>query len=454
MDNPTPPPTDTKNPEYIEKIRQQYESLPYPHKKLDEHPRDIDPNLDQFFMHSLPTAYYLRNQKVSDTAGKVILDAGCGSGYKALRLAEANPGAKIVGVDISPESVRWARQRLEYHGIEQFEFHAMYLEDLPSLGIEFDYINCDEVLYLLPSPVEGLKAMKSVLKPDGIMRTNLHSALQREMFFRAQDLFKLMGLMDDNPGDMELSVVQETMKSLKDHIDLKVRTWYKDCEGDDAPQHVFMNHLLQGDRGFTIPQMFEMLNAADLEFISMVMWRNWELTSLFKDPEDLPPLWAMSLPNLSDEERLRIFELLHPRNRLLDFWCAQPRQTEEPKPLGIWTPEEWQNALVHLHPLLKKTEIREEAVKCVSERKPFDISKHIFLSTFTPINIDSSVMAGLLPLWDKPQSMMSLVDHWLKIYPIDLITLEPTSEESAFNHLKDWISKLEVFLYLMVEQPQ
>ncbi len=51
----------------------------------------------------------------------------------------------------------------------------IYLE----LGLEFDYINADEVLYLLPDIVEGLKAMKAVLKPEGIIRTNLHSSFQR-----------------------------------------------------------------------------------------------------------------------------------------------------------------------------------------------------------------------------------------------------------------------------------
>jgi len=53
----------------------------------------------------LVNSYYLRNQKVIKTKGKLVLDAGCGSGYTSLTLAEANPGAKIVGVDISDKSV-------------------------------------------------------------------------------------------------------------------------------------------------------------------------------------------------------------------------------------------------------------------------------------------------------------------------------------------------------------
>lgn len=92
---------DTASSRDIEKVRQQYESLPYPHYPLEAHPKDKASNLDLFFAHSLATAYYLRDQKLINAEQKVILDAGCGSGYKALYLAEANPGAKIVGVDRS-----------------------------------------------------------------------------------------------------------------------------------------------------------------------------------------------------------------------------------------------------------------------------------------------------------------------------------------------------------------
>ena len=77
----------------LEKMRQQYEKLPYPTNSIDAHPRNTYQNLDNFFIHSLVTPYYLRHQRIIDTKDRVILDAGCGSGFKALMLAEANPGA-------------------------------------------------------------------------------------------------------------------------------------------------------------------------------------------------------------------------------------------------------------------------------------------------------------------------------------------------------------------------
>lgn len=123
--------------ELWDKIRQQFNLAPYPNHPLDKSPKD---DLNAMYIHNFVTAYYARNKKIIDTKNKLILDAGCGSGYKSLVLAEANPGAKIVGIDISEASVKLARQRLEYHGFDNAEFHVLSVYDLPQLNYQFDYI--------------------------------------------------------------------------------------------------------------------------------------------------------------------------------------------------------------------------------------------------------------------------------------------------------------------------
>src|SRR6478672_10999432 len=130
----------------LERIRQQFEMAPYPTIPLESSAKD---NLNILYLHNLVTAFYLKNHQIIDNKDKVILDVGCGSGYTSLVLAEANPGAKIVGMDISEKSVELARQRLQYHGFNNSEFYTLTAEELPSLKLQFDYINCDEVLYLL-----------------------------------------------------------------------------------------------------------------------------------------------------------------------------------------------------------------------------------------------------------------------------------------------------------------
>ena len=84
--------------------------------------------------------------------------------------------------------------------------------------------------------------MKSVLKPDGIIRTNLHSALQRHNFFRVQEMFQMMGLMNENPGEMEMEVARETFDALKDSIILKRQIWNPEMAKNE--ECIQMNYLL------------------------------------------------------------------------------------------------------------------------------------------------------------------------------------------------------------------
>jgi len=437
---------DKNNPEILEKIRQQFDALPYPKFPLEKSPAE-----DAFFLylHHLVTPYYLRNKKVIETEGKFILDAGCGSGYKALALAQANPGARIIGIDISNESVKVAQQRLLYHGYEQAEFHVLRLEDLPSLGMHFDYINCDEVLYLLPDAVAGLQAMKSVLKPQGIIRSNLHSSRQRVNYYRAQEFFREMGLMDSNPREAEIEVVQETMNALKDQVFLKAATWYPQREKDE--QWYLANYLLQGDKGYTIPEMFSALEAAGLEFISMVNWQQWELMDLFKEPDNLPVFLGLSLPEASIEQRLHLYELLNPVYRLLDFWCGHPNQAQAYVPVTDWTTSQWQEAKIHLHPQLKTEAVKAELARCITQLHPFEISKQLPIAR-VQVSLDSTIAACvLLPLIEEAQSMQSLIKHWQTLRPLDPLTLEPVVESQVFDLVKQVLLGLEAFGYVLLE---
>jgi SAM-dependent methyltransferase len=381
--------------------------------------------------------------------GKLILDAGCGTGYKSMELAIANPGAKIVGIDLSEASVNLARQRLQYHGIENVEFHAIALEDLPTLGMEFDYINNDEVLYLLPDPIEGLKAMQAVLKPDGIIRTNFHSSLQRAPYLQAQRFFKRLGLMNGADPGPEIEIVRQTMKSLNNDVFTKMFAWSPNFETND--EAVLANYLLDGDKGWTIPEFFEAIQAANLEFISMVNWRKWDLLKLFKDFDDLPVTILMELSETSLEEQLHLHELIHPQHRLLDVWCGQVGKSGISLPISEWMNEHWQTAIIHLHPQLKTPAFKEDLVTAVRQLRMFQISDYLTL-TDGPVGIDSYSAGCLLPLLDVQQPMSALVQRWQQLHPIDPVTLAAIPEDEAFELVKNIVLPLEEFGYVMVEQ--
>lgn len=429
----------------LEKIRQQFDIAPYPRVPLD-----ATPNIPhELYIHNLISAYYLRYRKVVSPEGRLILDAGCGSGYKAMILQKANPGAKIVGIDLSEESVKLAKQRVEYHQLENIEFHAMSIEDLPSLGMEFDYINNDEVLYLLPDPIAGLKAMKSVLKPEGIIRTNFHSSLQRFIFHRGQELFTLLGLMDGPPDDEQLGLVRQVMKSLNDGVFIKTNAWRAEYETND--DLLLANYLLRGDKGWTIPDFFDALRQSDLEFINLVNWREWDLANLFKDFDELPVSVMMNLSEKSIEEQLHLFELIQPVHRLLDVWCGHPLPELDVSTPDQWSWEDWQTVQVSLHPQINTPALKEDLIDCVVQLRMFEMSRHL-KSAKGPVTIDSTIAACLVPLTDAPQPMAALVDRWKQIRPNHPVTLEPIEDGEAFELVQSLVARLEEVGYILLER--
>ncbi len=303
------------------------------------------------------------------------------------------------------------------------------------------------MLYLLTDPVVGLKAMKSVLKPDGIIRANFHSRLQRAMFHQAQEFFTLMGLMDSSPNEAELSAVRDVMRSLKDGVLVKSRTWHPGFETDD--DRLLANHLLRGDKGVNIPEFFSILRAADLEFISMVNWWQWNLVELFKDFTELPVSVAFTLADKTVEEQLHLFELLHPYHRLLDIWCGHPGQGKPYTPIDDWAESQWQAGTVYINPQLKTDTFKQELISCISEFKLFEISQYL-QKTDNPINVDNLIASCLLLLLERPQSVNAIVHHWKMLRPLNPVTLQPTTAEEAFETVKQRLIELEHQGYVML----
>jgi len=439
--------------DFLAKMRQQFDFGPYPRVPLDRAPKD-DGN--ELFIHNLITPYYLRHNKIVELEGKTLLDAGCGTGYKALVLAKANPGTRVVGIDISPKSIELAKKRLDYHGYtDRVEFHVLAIEDISQLGMTFDYINCDEVLYFFDDISRGLAAFKSVLKPTGIIRANLHSLLQRGLFFNAQELFAVMGLMEDDSSELAIPIVIETMKALNSNVILKQQTWksfYEDEENEEGKEQILANYLLQGDQGYRIKDLFEALQRANLAFLSMVDWRSWNVADLFQEPDNLPAYLAMGLADSPPETQLTMYELLNPVHRLLDFWCCQPTEDAEILPVSDWGLADWMTAQVSLHPQLRTDTVQQAAIAAIGKQEALVISNFLSLPTLKPVSVDSGVAALLLQLWDGPQPFTALVNFWQRIHPINLITLEPTPPEAAAQQVADALGKLEVFLYVLPEQ--
>ncbi len=429
----------------VNKVREQFDKIPYPNIAIETSPQD---DINTLFKFSLTTSHYRRSQKIIEPQNKVILDAGCGTGWLTLGLAMANPGARIIGIDISAESIKWAKNRLEYHGFGNAEFYTMPFEDISSLNLSFDFIHCSDVLYLLPDPVAALKILASVLDAEGIIQGNLHSAYQRYYFYQGQKLFKYLGLMDTAPSEMEFSLARELMNSMDERVLLSIKTW----NSDPTDSFLAANHLLHEDKGYNILEMFQMLSESNLEFISMTNWNQWDVKDLYKDKNTPSEYLDTILELASVEEKLHIYELLQPVNRLLDFWCCHPNKMELKIPICEWENSDWDNAKAYLHPQLKHPKLKEALEKAISLYAPFEINTFLEINAPRPISLYSSSCACLYLLWEKPLTVIELAREWQKIKPRNWLTSEEISKDEALSDIKQTLIEMELMMLVLIEK--
>jgi SAM-dependent methyltransferase len=95
-----------------------------------------------------------------------ILDAGCGTGEAASRLATLYPGARVLGVDILDPHLELARQRWGAIGPRlTFEHRSIYELGLPERTC--DLVVCRHVLHSIPHADQVVAELARVTKRGG-----------------------------------------------------------------------------------------------------------------------------------------------------------------------------------------------------------------------------------------------------------------------------------------------
>jgi SAM-dependent methyltransferase len=96
------------------------------------------------------------------TNGRRALDAGCGSGYGAARLARG--AREVVGIDLSQETVDEARQQYQAPNLR---FECADCLDIPAADGCFDLVVAFEIIEHLSDWRRFLEQARRVLTPDG-----------------------------------------------------------------------------------------------------------------------------------------------------------------------------------------------------------------------------------------------------------------------------------------------
>ena len=195
-----------------------------------------------------------------------ILDAGCGTGVSTDYLCHLNPGADVVGVDISDGALAVAQERLKRSGARQ-AVRSLRQEQrsLLDLGDEtpFDYINSVGVLHHLREPEAGLAALAKLLAPQGLLHLFLYADAGRWEIHRTQ---KALTLLQAGTGGDGLRLGRELFETLPESNRLRrhhEQRWAVDC----APDANFADmYLHPQETSYNLERLFAFIEIAGLQF--------------------------------------------------------------------------------------------------------------------------------------------------------------------------------------------
>jgi SAM-dependent methyltransferase len=135
-----------------------------------------------------------------------FLDIGTARGLMLDAMEAELPGWRLYGVEPSPS----ARQHLTAYGKNV----VGSLEELPA-GLQFDWINMDNVLEHIPEPVPLLKKVRAKLSPAGFAYVEVPNESLFSVRYRINDLVRGFPKLPTAPGHISLFTPATLKKALE-----------------------------------------------------------------------------------------------------------------------------------------------------------------------------------------------------------------------------------------------
>ena len=211
-----------------------------------------------------------------------ILDAGCGTGVSTDYLCHLNPGADVLGVDISEGALAVARERCARSGAAQ-QVSSLRQEQRSLLDLQgegpFDYINSVGVLHHLDQPEAGLKALAARLAPQGLLHLFLYADAGRWEIHRTQ---KALTLLQVGSGADGLRLGRDLFETLPESNRLARHhreRWAVDC----APDANFADmYLHPQETSYDLARLFAFVETAGLHFAGFSNPEVWDPARLLQ----------------------------------------------------------------------------------------------------------------------------------------------------------------------------
>lgn len=175
---------------------------------------------------------------------EVILDAGCGLGYKAKWFADLSPSSLVIAMDYSDSIYRAAEN---YSSTPNLVFVKNDIANSQIKNNSVDYISCDQVIHHTENPQKTITEFYRILKPNSELAVYVYAkkALPRELiddYFR--DKSKTTSKEEMWNFSQQLTELGKRLSDLKIMIDVPEITLLGIKAGEiDIQRFIYWNFL-------------------------------------------------------------------------------------------------------------------------------------------------------------------------------------------------------------------
>ena len=189
-----------------------------------------------------------------------VLVAGCGT-WQAAKHAICHPASRVVAVDVSTTSLEHTEKLKQKYDLKNLKTRQVSIENVGEMDQQFDLIICTGVLHHLADPDTGLRALRSVLSPEGAMYLMVYAPYGRTGIYMLQDYCRRLGI---EPSQQEINDLIAVLRMLPEHHPLlATQGGSREFMNGDALADALLNPR---DRSYSVPQLFDFLERNDLRF--------------------------------------------------------------------------------------------------------------------------------------------------------------------------------------------
>ncbi|NOX09508.1 MAG: tetratricopeptide repeat protein [Gammaproteobacteria bacterium] len=284
-------------------VQDQYEDSPYPRwLSINLHqPRSYQQIWMELFPHFQAPDF--------PTSPIDLLIAGCGTGSHAAISSTRFADVNVLAIDLSRQSLSYAQRMADRNQINNLRFAQADILGLKSLDQRFHIIESVGVLHHMKQPEAGLKVLRNLLHPNGMINLGFYSSMARRHITQARERFK-----NTTPSPENIRQARQELFALPTddplHSITKNNDFYSLSECRDLIFHT-------QERCYTIAEIKQLISSCGLRFIG------FELPSpvtrkqyMAEYPEDT------QLDNL---DNWGVFEQQHPDTfiGMYTFWCQR-----------------------------------------------------------------------------------------------------------------------------------